>query len=81
MPRYLIETCLARGHGRERTTRGARARSAAEWQSRAGKNVRFQRASHLPEDEICFIVFHALRAGTPRMVRPEERSEPCPFIP
>ena len=59
MPSYLVETYLARGHGRERTAREARARSAAEELSRAGTDVRFQRAYHLPEDEICFFVFAA----------------------
>ena len=59
MPSYLVETYLARGHGRERTAREARARSAAEELSRAGTDVRFQRAYHLPEDEICFFVFEA----------------------
>lgn len=59
MPSYLVETYLARGHGRERTAREARARSAAEALSRAGTDVRFQRAYHLPEDEICFFVFAA----------------------
>ena len=59
MPSYLVETYLARGYGRERTAREARARSAAEELSRAGTDVRFQRAYHLPEDEICFFVFAA----------------------
>jgi hypothetical protein len=59
VPSYLVETYLARGHGRERTAREARARSAAEELSRAGTDVRFQRAYHLPEDEICFFVFAA----------------------
>ena len=59
MPSYLVETYLARAHGRERTAREARARSAAEELSRGGTDVRFQRAYHLPEDEICFFVFAA----------------------
>ena len=59
MPSYLVETYLARGHGRERPAREARARSAAEELSRAGTDVRFERAYHLPEDEICFFVFAA----------------------
>jgi hypothetical protein len=59
VPSYLVETYLARGHGRERTAREARARSAAEELSRTGTDVRFQRAYHLPEDEICFFVFAA----------------------
>ena len=59
MPSYLVETYLARGQAGERTAREARARSAAEELSRAGTDVRFQRAYHLPEDEICFFVFAA----------------------
>ena len=59
MPSYLVETYLARGRGRERTAQEARARSAAEELTRAGTRVRFQRAFHLPEDEICFFVFAA----------------------
>ena len=59
MPSYLVETYLARGHGRERIAQEARARSVAEELTRAGTRVRFQRAFHLPEDEICFFVFAA----------------------
>ena len=59
MPSYLVETYLARGHAGERTAREARARSAAEELTRTGTNVRFQRAFHLPADEICFFVFAA----------------------
>jgi hypothetical protein len=59
VPSYLVETYLARGQGLERTAREARARSAAEELTRAGTRIRFQRAFHLPEDEICFFVFAA----------------------
>ena len=59
MPSYLVETYLARGHAGERTAREARARSAADELSRAGTRVRFERAIHLPEDELCFFVFAA----------------------
>jgi hypothetical protein len=59
VPSYLVETYLARSHGGERTAREARARSAAEDLTRSGTHVRFQRAFHLPEDEICFFVFAA----------------------
>lgn len=59
MPSYLVETYLARGHADERTAREARARSAAEELTRAGTRVSFQRAFHLPADEICFFVFAA----------------------
>ena len=56
---YLVETYLARSRASERTAREARARSAAEELTRAGTHVSFQRAFHLPEDEICFFVFAA----------------------
>jgi hypothetical protein len=59
VPCYLVETYLARGRAGERTAREARARSAAEELTRAGTRVRFERAFHLPEDEICFFVFAA----------------------
>ena len=59
MPSYLVETYLAGGHADERTAREARARSAAEELTRAGTLVSFQRAFHLPADEICFFVFAA----------------------
>lgn len=59
MPSYLVETYLARGHAGERVAREARARSAAEELTRAGTRVSFQRAFHLPADEICFFVFAA----------------------
>jgi hypothetical protein len=59
MPSYLVETYLARGHADERTARETRARSAAEELTRGGTRVSFQRAFHLPADEICFFVFAA----------------------
>jgi hypothetical protein len=59
VPSYLVETYLACGRAGERTAREARARSAAEELTRAGTSVRFQRALHLPADEICFFVFAA----------------------
>jgi hypothetical protein len=59
VPSYLVETYLARGHAGERPAREARARSAAEELTRTGTRVSFQRAFHLPEDEICFFVFAA----------------------
>jgi hypothetical protein len=59
VPSYLVETYLARSHAGDRTAREARARSAAEELTRAGTKVRFQRAFHLPADEICFFVFAA----------------------
>jgi hypothetical protein len=59
VPSFLVETYLARGHAGERAAREARARSAAEELTRTGTSVSFQRAFHLPADEICFFVFVA----------------------
>ena len=59
VPSYLVETYLAQAHAAERTAREARARSAAEELTRGGTRVRFERALHLPEDELCFFVFAA----------------------
>ncbi len=59
MPSYLIEIYLARGDATGRVAREGRARSAAEALTREGTRVRFDRAIHVPEDEICFFVFDA----------------------
>jgi hypothetical protein len=59
MPSYLVETFLARGADVDRAERERRARSASEQLTRAGTLVGFDRAIHVPEDEICFFVFDA----------------------
>ena len=59
MPRYLIETFLARGAAGERQAREGRARAAADALSRDGTAVRFDGSIHVPEDEICFFTFEA----------------------
>jgi hypothetical protein len=59
MPSYLIETYLARGNVVGRVACETRARSAAEALTREGTRVHFDRAIHVPEDEICFFVFDA----------------------
>jgi hypothetical protein len=59
MPSYLIETYLARGDAGGRIACEGRARSAAEALTREGPRVHFDRAIHVPEDEICFFVFDA----------------------
>ena len=59
MPSYLVETYLARGDATGRVACERRARSAAETLTRKGTRVRFDRAIHVPEDEICFFVFDA----------------------
>jgi hypothetical protein len=55
MPSYLVETYLSRSQAGERADRERRLRSAAE----ELMHVRFDRAIHVPEDEICFYVFEA----------------------
>ena len=57
-----METYLARSDAGERAAREQRARSAAEELTRRATRVRFERAIHVPEDEICFFVFHASTA-------------------
>ena len=59
MPSYLVETYLARGQAGERAAWERRARSAAEELTQESTRVRFERAIHVPEDEICFFVFDA----------------------
>jgi hypothetical protein len=77
VPSYLVETYLARGHAAERTAREARARSAAEELTQGGTRVCFQRALHLPEDEICFFVFGAPSSRDAALVA--ERAELNPL--
>jgi len=59
VPSYLVETYLARGDAGGRATRERRARAVAAELTGAGTRVSFDRTIHLPEDEICFFVFHA----------------------
>jgi hypothetical protein len=59
VPSYLVETYLARGHAGERDARERRARSAADELTRERLPVRFDHSIHVPEDEICFFIFHA----------------------
>ena len=59
MPSYLVETFLSSRHAHERAARVDRARSAAEQLTRRGICVRLDRFFHVPEDEMCFFVFHA----------------------
>ncbi len=59
MPRYLVETFLARGAAGERQVREGRARAASEALSRNGTAVRFDGSIYVAEDEICFFTFEA----------------------
>jgi hypothetical protein len=59
MPSYLVETYLARRDDTARCDGERRARRAAAELTREGTSVRFDRSIYVPEDEICFYVFHA----------------------
>ena len=59
MPRYLVETFLARGAAGERQARDRRACAAAEALTREGTRVCFEGSIHVPEDEVCFFTFAA----------------------
>lgn len=59
MPRFLVETFLARGATDERARRDRQAGEAAEAMTRAGTSVRFAGSIHVPDDEICFFRFSA----------------------
>ena len=59
MPRYLVETYLARGHARELVERNRHARSAVEELTRESRCVSFERSIYVPEDELCFFIFEA----------------------
>jgi hypothetical protein len=63
MPRYLVETYLARGEAGGRVAGERRARLAAVDPTRDGKRVRFDQSIHIPEDETCFYVFEAQSAA------------------
>jgi hypothetical protein len=59
VPSYLVETFLPRDARSRRVACERRARSAAEGLTREGTSVGFERAIHVPEDEVCFFVFDA----------------------
>jgi len=59
MPNYLVETFLPHATAGGPAEPERRARSAAEALTQQGTSVRFDRAIHVPEDEICFFVFDA----------------------
>lgn len=59
MPRYLVETYLARSQAGERDARHERASCAAKDLTREGTPVLLQHSIYVPEDEICFFVFDA----------------------
>ena len=81
MPNYLVETYLARGQTGEREARERRARSVAEELAREKTPVRFEQSIHIPEDEICFIVFDAPSHRDAALAAQRARLEPIPRRP
>jgi hypothetical protein len=63
MPRYLVETYLARAEAGDRLAWERRARLAAIEPARGGGHVRFDESIHVPGDETCFYVFEAQSAA------------------
>ena len=80
MPSYLIETFLGRGNAGERSRREERARSAAAELTRTGTRVQFDRAIHVPEDEICFFVFEAPSSRTAALVAQRAALDPVRIV-
>jgi hypothetical protein len=61
MPSFLVETFLSRRDAVRRPEHEGRARRAAAELTREGASVRFDRCIYVPEDELCFYVFDAVR--------------------
>jgi hypothetical protein len=80
MPSYLVETYLARGQAGERAARERRARSAAEELTREKTPVRFEQSIHLPEDEICFVVFEAPSSRDAALAAQRARLDPIRVV-
>jgi hypothetical protein len=80
MPRYLVETFLARGAAGERQARDQRASSAAETLTREGTRVRFGGSIHVPEDEICFFTFDAASGPVAELVAQRAGLEPLRVV-
>ena len=59
MKQFLIEVFTPRTNAGELTTAECRARLAARRLSGADGEVRYVRATYVPEDETCFFVFDA----------------------
>jgi len=80
MKRYLVETYLARGATAERVAQEQRARSAANELTSEAKGVRFDRAIHVPEDEICFFVFDASSSRDAALVAERAGLDPVRIV-
>jgi hypothetical protein len=80
VPSYLVETYLARGRSAERAERERRARTAAEELTRAGVRVRFDSTIHVPEDEICFVVFETGSSRNAALAATRAELEPVRIV-
>jgi hypothetical protein len=80
VPSYLVETYLARGKAAEREVHERRARSAAEELTRENIPVRFEQSIHVPEDEICFIVFDAPSSRDAALAAQRARLDPVRVV-
>ncbi len=80
MPSYLVETYLARGQAGEREARERRARAAAEELTQEDTPVWFEQSIHIPEDEICFIVFDAPSSRDAALAAQRARLEPLRVV-
>ena len=76
MPKYLVETFLARGAAGERQARERRACSAAEAMTREGTSVCFEGSIHVPADEVCFFTFAAQSGRVAALVAHRAALEP-----
>jgi hypothetical protein len=80
MPSYLLETFLARGAAGERQGRERRARSAAKALTREGTRVCFGGSIHVPDDEICFLIFEAPSGREAALVAQRAGLEPLRVV-
>jgi hypothetical protein len=80
VPKYLVETYLARGAAGERGARERRATTAAETLTREGTRVRFGGSIHVPEDEICFFAFEAPSSLAAALVAQRAGLEPVRVV-
>jgi beta-glucosidase-like glycosyl hydrolase len=80
VPSYLVETFLARGDAGERASRERRAHAAAEELTRAGVPVRFGGTIHIPEDEICFVVFETASSRDAALAATRAQLEPLRIV-
>jgi len=80
VPSYLVETFLARGDAGGRAAFERRARAAAAELTGSGTSVRFERTIHIPEDEICFLVFEAASGSDAAFAAQRAELEPLRVV-